>query len=127
MKKVLLLPLLAFSLIACDQPQEAPKEHLNADNTGRNVRDRSWMAQTPFDQAENASDLEITRQIRQSLVSDRGLSNNAKNIKIITINGVVTLRGPVLNSAEREAIANKLQAVRGILKVNNQLETTNNQ
>src|SRR5712691_4981551 len=65
------------------------------DNTGRNVRDRSGDTVTPGDQSNNKADLNLTQQIRKALMADKSLSTNAKNIKIITNNGAVTLRGPV--------------------------------
>ena len=51
------------------------------------------------------------------------LSNDAKNIKIITSNGVVTLRGPVKTEAEKTDIGRLAQRVSGVRKVDNQLES----
>lgn len=95
-----------------------------ADNTGRNVRDRNLMTLTPDDQSESPADRTITQRIRQALMDDNSLSTNGRNIKIITINGVVTLRGPVLNAAERDAILSKVKSIQGAAKVDNQLEVT---
>lgn len=96
----------------------------NADNTGKNIRDRNFMTLTPGDQSESAADRTITQRIRQAIMADNSLSTNAQNIKIITINGVVTLRGPVLNAAERDAILSKVKSIQGTMKVDNQLEVT---
>jgi len=79
----------------------APKD---ADNSGVNTRDRSSAALTPMDQGGSESDRKITQQIRQDLMKDKSLSFTAKNIKVITINGKVTLRGPVKSEAERSAV-----------------------
>lgn len=94
------------------------------DNTRVNVRDRDSSALTPFDQSESKADLNVTQKIRQAIMADSTLSTNAKNIKIITINGVVTLRGPVANTREKDNIANKVSSVNGVKRVDNQLEIT---
>src|SRR5688572_32109505 len=80
-----------FVLVGCNkQAQEAT----DADDTSRNERDRSAEAITADDQGENEVDREISANIRKAIVADDSLSLNAHNIKIITSNQVVTLRGP---------------------------------
>ena len=69
------------------------------DDTGRNVRDRDDQTITPMDQSNDPRDLQLTQDIRRALMADEPLSVTAKNIKIITTGGNVTLRGPV-NSVE---------------------------
>jgi len=76
----------------------------DADNSRVNQRDRNSAALTPMDQGSSASDRNITQQIRKALMNDKSLSFTAKNVKIITIDGKVTLRGPVKSEAERSAI-----------------------
>lgn len=107
-----------------DMPRDDPAMDVPADNSGRNVRDRSEAALTPGDQSGSPQDIAITRKIRQAVVADPDLSVNAQNIKIITINGVVTLRGPVENAAERQNIAATAKKVTGVTRVDNQLELT---
>lgn len=80
-----------------------------ADNTGRNVRDRDGKELTPFDQGSSKSDTEITAAIRKEIMEGEEMSVNAKNVKIITLNGKVTLRGPV-NSAEEKRIITEIAA-----------------
>lgn len=92
-----------------------------ADNTGRNVRDRAETL-TSGDQSETEGDRTLTQKIRQAVVADDALSMTAKNVKIITVNGVVTLRGPVKSDDERKAIAAKAEQVAGAGKVQNHLE-----
>ena len=94
----------------------------DADNTARNRRDRDSKTLTPMDQSENEQDRTITQQIRKSVTSDDSLSTNAHNVKIITVNGVVTLRGPVKTEAEKSKIAEVAQRVAGVTKVDNQIE-----
>jgi osmotically-inducible protein OsmY len=93
------------------------------DNTGRNVRDRDDRTLTAEDQSEKESDRDLTQKIRQAVVEDDSLSMSAHNIKIITVDGVVTLRGPVESAQERNAIAAKAVKIAGAGKVKNQLET----
>jgi len=92
------------------------------DNTGRNVRDRSGDTLTPGDQSNNKADLNLTQQIRKAIVADKSLSTNAKNVKIITVNGVVTLRGPVTSPQEKSTVEAKAQNIAGANNVDSQLE-----
>lgn len=97
------------------------------DNTGRNERDRSELSPTSGDQGGSEQDREMTRRIRSALTDNDQLSSSAKNIKVITANGRVTLRGPVNSEQEREQIANLVKQM-GVTTVDNQLEVkTSNQ
>lgn len=120
MKKHLFLLTSLCILSAC----EADKSGLPSDvtNTGRNARDRNSGMLTAEDQKENKMDREISQKIREAIVSDDSLSTNAKNIKIITVNGVVTLRGPVNNDIEKQKIARKANSIAGVKNVENLLE-----
>jgi osmotically-inducible protein OsmY len=71
------------------------------------------------------SDLEITRSIRQSLVKDPHLSLDAHNIKIITQNGKVILKGPVRSDEEKAIVAEKAKTIAGSKNVEDQLQVTN--
>jgi hyperosmotically inducible periplasmic protein len=92
------------------------------DNTGVNARDRDSNAVTPFSQSNKRSDVETTRRIRRSLMRDKTLSTTAKNVKVVTVDGRVILRGPVKSEQEKIAIADKAQHIVGAGKVDNQLE-----
>lgn len=94
------------------------------DNSGRNVRDRNDDTVTPGDQSNTEVDIKTTADIRKAVVDDDSLSTNAQNVKIVTANGVVTLRGPVKNEAEKKSIEEKARKVAGVTKVDNQLEVT---
>lgn len=129
MKKTALL--LSISLLVLGgyvgtaQPAEqtqSPPSQTAPDNTGRNVRDRSGDTLTPGDQSESEADRTLTQRVRQAVVADDSLSTNAHNVKIITVNGVVTLRGPVNSTKEKATIDAKAQQIAGATKVNNQLE-----
>jgi osmotically-inducible protein OsmY len=92
------------------------------ENTERNVRDSGGATLTPEDQKETGDDRKITATIRQSIVKDKSLSLDAHNAKIITHNGVVTLRGPVENSAEKIKLQSIAEKQLGVKQVDNQLE-----
>ncbi len=95
-----------------------------ADNTARNVRDRNDRTLTPFDQGNSQADTDITAQIRKSINASKDASVNAKNVKIITNNGRVVLRGPVNNSEEKRMIGDIANGVARAENVDNQLEVT---
>ena len=118
------LSVCAFAAILAAVPVAA--EQHDADNSGRNVRDRGDQTVTPTDQGGSASDRELTAAIRRAVVQDDTLSTNAHNVKIVTIDSVVTLRGPVKNAAEKAAVASKAEKVAGVKRVDNQLEVEAN-
>ena len=92
------------------------------DNTKVNERDRSQDAPTADQQKANRSDQDITQQIRQSIMKDKSLSTYAHNIKIITQNGKVTLRGPVRSDEEKDNVESKAVAVAGEQNVSSEIE-----
>lgn len=94
----------------------------DADNTGLNSRDRGNATLTPGDQGDSDSDREITRRIRRVLSTNDQFSVLAENIKIITVNGKVTLRGPVKTPEEKQAVQSAAQNVAGAASIDNQLE-----
>jgi hyperosmotically inducible periplasmic protein len=93
-----------------------------ADNTRRNNRERSEQEKTPVNQNENKGDLEISRQIRKAIYNDTTLSTYAHNIKIITQDGKVNLKGPVRNAEEKQKVEAKAAAVAGKENVKSQIE-----
>ncbi len=99
----------------------ATHEPADRANTGVNVRDRDSTAKTSFDQNENKTDINITADIRKRVVAKK-MSVNAHNVKIITQDGKVTLRGPVTTEEEKQQIEEIALAVAGANHVDNQLE-----
>lgn len=93
-----------------------------ADNTDRNDRDRDGHTLTPMDQGESEADVTITREIRKALVADDALSTNAQNVKVITREGVVTLRGPVESAEEKARVGALASKATGVRNVENQIE-----
>ena len=116
----------AILFIGCsrdrDTRQATQTPAVEADNTGRNVRDRGGETKTPGDQSESEADRTITQNIRKALTADDSLSTNAQNVKIITNDGTVTLRGPVKSAKEKADIEAKAKQVAGVKRVDNQLE-----
>lgn len=92
------------------------------ENTEINARDKDNSTLTPEDQKETEGDIKITAAIRQAVVKNESLSVNAQNVKIITRNGAVTLRGPVKNEAEKIKLQDIAKQTPGVLQVNNNLE-----
>jgi osmotically-inducible protein OsmY len=114
----------AASIMACtgmDTDRPATQESA-ANNTAQNERDREGNTLTPMDQGESEADRAITQAIRQAIVANDSLSLDAKNVKVITVNGMVTLRGPVRSVAEKQAIEAAARALAGSDKVDDQLE-----
>lgn len=101
----------------------SPPANMVPDNTDVNVRDRRGETLTTSgDEAERAADRTLTQRIRQAIVADESLSTTAKNVKVMMINGVVTLRGPVNSLQEKGSIAATAQHIAGTNNVDNQLE-----
>jgi len=93
-----------------------------ADNTTVNQRDRNPNEPTADQQKNTPSDRDITKQIREAIVKDKSLSTYAHNVKIITQNGQVTLKGPVRSDEEKRAIEAKATEIVGENKVTNELD-----
>ncbi len=93
------------------------------ENMALNARDNAGStAGTPLAQGNSPADLEMTQRIRQDLVADNSLSNDAKNVKVITSDGVVTLRGPVKSEAERAAVETKARRAAGSDRIEDELD-----
>jgi hyperosmotically inducible protein len=100
----------------------ADNEKAKPDNTAINERDRSGETKTSGDQSNSSADLKTTQAIRQALMKDGELSMTAKNIKVITANGHVTLRGPVKTAQEKTKIDQLAKSAAGGAQIDNQLD-----
>ena len=120
MKRTILILASALALpiwaLAAD---EAKKD---ADNTGKNERDRDKKTLTPGDQSGTPEDRKLTQSIRQAVMKEKSLTMTAQNVKIITTGGKVTLRGPVNTAEEKTKINDLAKAAAGTVPVDNQLE-----
>ena len=107
----------ACSLIALPSgAQQTPP-----DNTKVNKADRANGAVTADQQKENDADRDLTKKIRQAVVGDKSLSTYAHNVKIVSQNGQVTLKGPVRSDAEKASIEAKATDIAGAGKVTNEI------
>ncbi len=75
------------------------------DNTKANKGDTSTRS-TTADKAmkNNLSDRQVEAHIRREVVKDKNLSTYAHNVKIVSANGKVTLRGPVRSEEEKQTV-----------------------
>jgi hyperosmotically inducible protein len=100
------------------QDQSTPVQPTQPDNSAMNKHHKV----TADQQTDAASDRALTAQIRKSIIADKTLSMYGHNVKIITINGVVTLKGPVKSEEEKQTIADlAAKASGGADKVTNSL------
>lgn len=142
MRHLMLVSLCALAIAGCDKHDDDANRSQNkvpaygtrtdtttkakdADDSSRNVRDRNDATVTPVDQKENETDIKRTADIRKRIV-DTEMSVNAQNVKVITMNGRVTLRGPVKTQAEKDSIERIAKEVAGAGNVVNELEVEMN-
>jgi hyperosmotically inducible protein len=116
-----LAALLAFCapVLASPRVLRQDSQQPQPDNTKKN-RDQS--SPTADQQKVNPSDRDITQKIRQGIMADKSLSTYAHNVKIISQDGKVTLRGPVRSDDEKSTVEGKAAAVVGKENVNSQIE-----
>jgi hyperosmotically inducible protein len=113
-----LLSVLVIPTLAVGQDQSTPPTATSPDNSANNKTRMS----TADQQSENTSDRLLTQKIRKSIIADKSLSMYGHNVKIITKDGAVTLKGPVHSDEEKQNIgALAAQAAGGPDKVTNQL------
>jgi hypothetical protein len=104
------------------EPYFTTDETADADNTRINVRDRQDQTLTPLNQGNSKADVATTAQIRKEILAAKDMSVNAQNVKIITIDGQVTLRGPVNTAEEKRLIREIADRSTHSGDVDNQLE-----
>ena len=120
--RTLLTAMFLVSSLGAIWAQDNGASQVPADNTKVNQRDRNPNEPTADQQKENRSDRQLTAQIRREIVKDKSLSTSAHNVKIITQNGAVTLKGAVKSDAEKQAIESKAAQIAGDGKVNSELQ-----
>lgn len=79
-------------------------------------------ANLPAEKGDRAADFKVTQDVQNVLFNDRTLPADAKNIKVTTDNGTVVLQGSVANKDDATAIVKKVEAVKGVKKVDNKLD-----
>lgn len=114
---VSLLLMTCGMLLWAQEAQNPP----SSDNTKMNQNARGANDQTADQQQNDRTDLNITKQIREAIVNDKALSTYAHNVKVITQNGQVTLKGPVRSDEEKRAIEGKAAEIAGEVNVTSEL------
>ncbi len=92
---------------------QAADDRTKPDNTAVNKRDQNPGEATADQQKMNAADRALTAKIRKAVIADKSLSTYAHNVKIISQNGTVTLKGPVHSDDEVTSIMAKATEVAG--------------
>ncbi len=110
------------SAVSAQESTMQEKTMEDADNTGINDRDDNDAAVTAQTQSNDKGDVELLSTIRQEIVDEDTLSTSAHNIKIVTNNGAVTLRGPVNSATEKSKVEELVQQITGVQSVDNQLD-----
>ncbi len=113
MKHTRVILIALFCGAAAFSQGQTPDPGVKPDNTEMNKRDRNAGEATADQQKMNAADRDLTQRIRQSIMADKSLSTYAHNIKIISQNGTVTLKGPVKSDDEKKIVRAKAVAVAG--------------
>jgi osmotically-inducible protein OsmY len=122
MNKPTLAVLLLSSMLGAAHVIAQTPSTVAPDNAKSNKVDVSNATATADAQSNNATDLDLTKRIRQSIMADKSLSTYAHNIKIVTVHGNVTLNGVVRSDDEKGAVEMKAANIAGKSKVTNDLK-----
>jgi len=113
-----LASMLLTPVASLSQDQSSTPTKTSPDNSAVNQTE----SKTADQQSNASSDRMLTKKIRQALIADKSLSIYGHNVKIITKDGSVTLKGPVQSEDEKQSIASKTESIVGSPeKVTNQL------
>ena len=112
-QQLLILASMCTLLTACEPAKE---------KTILNSRSRNEKKMSAANPKEAPNDQALTQKIRAVIIDNDSLSTNAKNVKISSANGAVTLNGPVNNESEKNDLARIVKSIRGVHSVDNQLE-----
>jgi osmotically-inducible protein OsmY len=104
---------IGFGLLLSSVGATSANGQTKPDNTAENKRDQNPDQATADQQKMNAADRDITTRIRKTIMADKSLSTYAHNVKIISQDGIVTLKGPVRSDDEVQSIVSKATDVTG--------------
>ena len=76
---------------------------------------------TADNQPNATSDRQTTANVRKAIIADKDLSTYGHNVKIITKDGTVTLKGPVKSDDEKQKVVSDAASVVSADKVVDQL------
>jgi len=132
-KKFLIFTLLLGSASVFSAVPESNRQRDRTIDQARSIehdRTRDQKQERIYDKAEEKrisqlrkkdADIEVTRQLRERLMSENQLSTQAKNIQINTDQDAILLEGPVANREEKVRIENLARSMAGKKKVYNRL------
>jgi hyperosmotically inducible protein len=116
---------LASATFCCLFALPLPSSRAIAQSSNQTAPDNSNQNKNQQDSADNqsnaASDRHTTAQIRKAIIADKSLSTYAHNVKVITANGAVTLKGPVSSEDEKQKVASDAASVVSADKLTNEL------
>jgi hyperosmotically inducible periplasmic protein len=114
------VPVLMIGVYANAQASHAPNAAMSAssdsvapDNTKSNKVDASNQSAAADKQRNDSADIDLTKRIRQSVMADKTLSTYAHNVKIVAVDGTVTLNGVVSTADEKMRIGKKARSIAG--------------
>ena len=122
MNKPIVAALILSSVITMSYTFAQIPSSVAPDNAKSNKVDASNATATADAQSNSAADLDMTKRIRQSLMADKSLSTYAHNIKIVTVNGRVTLNGVVRSQDEKGVVEPKAANIVGENKLTSDLK-----
>jgi hyperosmotically inducible periplasmic protein len=100
-----------------DQEPAAGDSHTSQPDNSRNNADSTNRQASADEQSNSKRDVELTSKIRRSVMSEKGLSTYGHNIKIVAVNGTVTLNGVVKTADEKSVIHRHAASIAGEAKV----------
>jgi osmotically-inducible protein OsmY len=109
--------LVSIAAVSTAVAKEAPK----ADNTAQNEGAMRKDAVTAQKQGNSKRDVTVLAEVRKSIMAEKELSMDAKNVKILYSKGLVTLRGPVDSEEEKAKVQDLAKACSGVTSVKNML------
>lgn len=113
MKIVHLLPALALFCVACDQKPNMPSDSM--------IKDIERDAKQSAGQDTGEADRALHQKVRRFLIEDEFLSPEGKAVKVVILNGTVTLIGSVPQDKEKQDIERKVKNIEGVKKIDNKL------
>ena len=108
---------LCFPVLVASRPAYAQSSATPPDNSAQNKTQNT----TADNQPNARQDRLTTAAVRRAIIADKTLSVYAHNVKIITLNGAVTLNGPVKSADEKQKVATDAASAVAPDKIANQL------
>jgi hyperosmotically inducible protein len=126
-RRIIMLAIASMLAASFGTAQAQLPANAKPDNTGLNARAKSASAVTADKQSNSKDDLELVARVRSALEKDQSLSTMAHNIKIVSNNGQVTLRGLVESDQEKVRVRQDVEAAAGADNVDCQLDVVGQQ